>query len=247
MIEMLFGALALLIGFNLDLDKLIGKVADALGLQSPSVLRTIFLGTVVPGVIFVLTWTAIHVYESIIWPLLPGDHKLSGLWVYALVAHIDGDHISVAGWFRVEQRLDGVSIPEARAYYVESDEGLTFRGDWTSRTVWAGVESVAFLFAMIADGAVREPMPTRYEGHMQLMRHGPHKQGEREFWSGYFHDLGDRRGIHGPVIALRLRDRRSTRSPLDAIDRHLPYLKLRVGELTGERVTRGVAKGRDAE
>src|ERR1051326_3137618 len=103
------------------------------------------------------------------------------------------------GWFRVAHSPWSIEIPQGRAYYYD-DGKLTFRGDWTSDTVWAVERRFGFMFTMTARGVAREPLPSQYQGitHFNNL-HSSARRGERALWIGHFHDLDDRRGVYGPA------------------------------------------------
>ena len=235
----MFGALSVVVGFNLNLPSLVGKVSTDIGFKDPSVGRSVMIGLAVPLAIVFMSWLAVSLYNWFLWPFLGSR---SGLWVYALNAHVEHDELTVAGWFRVLHTPWTIEVIEARAYYLDKDQ-LTFRGEWTSDAVWIASRRIDIVFTMIARGVTREPMPSHYQGYIQLGLRTRGTHGERALWTGYFHDLDDRRGVHGPVACTRTSKWTRAHSSEELLLRQLPHLKETILELEGRKAIMRHHKG----
>lgn len=235
LIELMMGAFSVIIGFNLDLPGLLGNLAAGAGFTEPSLARSVIVNGGVPFAVIVMTITSISVYHKLIWPFWPGLGCCTGLWLYVLMAHTEGKDYLVGGWFRMEHTPHDIRITEALAYYLDGDD-LTFRGEWASEAVWTAPRRLTFAFNMVAQGMVREPMPSQYQGLMQLTTRTRGTHGEKDLWTGYFHDLGDRRGVHGPVAGVRARRFVGRRSPEEHLLSYVPRLRETVLELVGATV-----------
>ena len=230
-IQLMFGALSIVVAFNLNLPSVMGQYATDIGLKDPSVGRSVVIGLAVPLAIIFMSWFAVSLYQWLLWPFLGSR---SGLWVYALNAHVDQDELPVAGWFRVSHTPWTIEVVEGRAYYLDNDH-LTFRGEWTSDVIWTEPRRIGIVFTMIARGVTREPLPSQYQGYIQLGLRTRGTHGERALWTGYFHDLDDRRGVHGPVACTRTSKWTRARSSEELLLKHIPHLMENILELEGRK------------
>ncbi|WBC14853.1 hypothetical protein O7600_27875 [Micromonospora sp. WMMA1998] len=234
-VELMFATLAVVVGFNIDFNAYVGNAADYLGLAPDSVGRKMLLGLSVPIAVVALTWLSIFLFHRLVWPFSPRSECRRGLWLYFLLARTDQGDLPVTGWFRIHHTPDEIKINEALAYYVDGSK-LVFRGEWHSETVWTGNRRLSLIFTMIAQGVTREPLPSQYQGHIQLTSRSRGTNGERDLWTGYFHDLGDRRGIHGPVAAFRLPLWQMFQPPRRLLAKKVERLRISAYELVGEVV-----------
>jgi hypothetical protein len=228
-IQFMFGALSIVVGFNINLPSLVDRLAISAGFKDQSVGQQVMVGTLVPGAIVVLAFLSSVLYQQLIWPF---TGSRAGLWTYALNAHIEDKELPVIGWFRVVHSPWSIDIVEARAYYFD-DGKLTFRGDWTSDTVWVADRRFGFIFMMMARGVSREPMPSQYQGFMHYNLRSGAERGERAQWAGHFHDLDDRRGVHGPAACARVSRRNGARPSHDLLLRRSGQLMKCIRELEG--------------
>lgn len=200
-VNWLFGLLAIVAGWQLDLPVQLAALAHVLGAQPKSWMERVIIGAGVPAVLALLAASAIAVYDKIIWPLIPNASG-RGWWVYALLARTETELIEIVGYFFLEHSPSQIRIVEAAAFYAGPQ--LSFRGTWTSDYVWFAGRDLRLLFFMNADRPAREPMPSKYEGYLELHRSSLKPLVGSTVWSGFFHDLGDRRLVTGPVYAERI-------------------------------------------
>lgn len=228
----MLGALSVLVGWNVNFADQFERLGLAIGLAEGSVGQDVLVGVGVPGGVLALTVGAVTLYEKVVWPRWPSSGCCRGLWLYGLVAHADEEDFLICGWFRVHHTPSEIRIDEAIAYYVENDD-LIFRGKWASDTVWPADRRIAFVFAMAAEGVTREPLPSRYQGFLELGARTVDAHNKQNVWAGYFHDLGDRRGVHGPVAGRHLGNRHKNMAEEDILTSHLPVLRRTLAQLGG--------------
>jgi len=202
--EWVFALASVTTAWNLDLSNHLGSLAVSLGAQSGTLLYRLLVDGGVPVLLMVIAGVAIVLYERVIWPVWPWSRCRRGWWVYSLVVCDNGATMEVAGYFFLDDRIEGACIPEGRAYYLDA-HGLTHRGDWTASHVFVGSNSLRGLFSMRAQGPTREPLPSHYDGYLQVDHTSDSPLVGRDVWCGYFNDLGDRHRVWGPAVAERLR------------------------------------------
>ncbi len=122
-IQFLFGALSIVVGFNINLPSLVGRLAVSAGFENHSVGQQIMINTLVPGAIVLLAFLATIFYTKLIWPI---TGSRGGLWCYAHNAHIEGEELPIIGWFRIIHSPWSINIAEGCAYYSCTSERLLF-------------------------------------------------------------------------------------------------------------------------
>lgn len=202
--EWVFALASVALAWNLDLSNRLGSLAAFLGAQSGTFLYRLLVDGGVPVLLVGIAGAAIILYERVVWPFWPWSRCKRGWWAYSLVVRDNSANIQVAGYFFLDDRIEGASIPEGRAYYVNTN-ALTHRGDWSASHVFVGSDSLRCLFSMRAQQPDREPLPSHYDGYFQVAHTSDSPVVGRDVWCGYFNDLGDRHKVWGPVVAERLR------------------------------------------
>lgn len=201
LLEWAFAALSVIVVWNLELSRRLRDIAISAGIEDTSFAMVVLVDTAVPIALVGLTALAVFFYDRFLWRISARGDYLGGLWLYSLIARTENGDTHIAGRFVVKHLHSRVEVVDGVAYYREPD-CLIFRGQWTATMVWTSTSTLSFVFEMRAPGASRE-LPSTYDGIMRLNfgPEGHHRTGQ--VCSGYFHDLGDRRGVHGPVAALR--------------------------------------------
>lgn len=186
-----------------QLTSVSAAIASSLGAEPTSALHQIIVDGGAPFVLVLLAGVAVWLYNRLLWPTVSGEY-IGGTWVYSLVAKTDGADLDIVGYFRITYSHRVARIEDGVAFY-SSIDALTYRGNWTASTVWANGEELRAVFSMHAVNPTREPLPSRYDGYIEIRRSRDHPIRGRAVWIGYFQDLGDRRAVIGPVYAERLR------------------------------------------
>ena len=213
-----FAIASVAVGWQLQLPSLIGEITTRLGVNPGSFLQSAIVDVGVPIVLGTLAWGAAQLYYTTLWPLLSPNHK-GGWWVYALVAKVGDKFVDTVGCFYIEHRPVGAAVVEGHAFYL-NDSQRTYRGDFHADVVWITKAQLRYLYSMHSLNQIREPLPSHYEGYLELRLVREEPLAGTSAWRGYFQDLGDRHSISGPVYAekfSRIRARRNERLVEDAL------------------------------
>jgi hypothetical protein len=200
LVNLLFAFVAVFIVWQVNPPAQLDKLAQAIGAQKNSILYDILQNGGVPLLLTLAAAVTLEFYQRAIWPILPSSHHKGGWWLYGLVAETGNGRLPVAGYFRINHTQTETSIPEGRSFYIEGNE-LIHRGDWRAEAIWHDADRLRFVFTMHATANPREPLPSQYEGFLALDKTSDRPLCGTSAWCGYFHDLGDRRTILGPVVA----------------------------------------------
>ncbi|SNT28439.1 hypothetical protein SAMN05421812_104235 [Asanoa hainanensis] len=234
-IEISFVVIAIVAVWNLQLNNLAIDIAAALGFREDSFGQEVVVGIFVPAVVGGIAVVAQWFYRNFGWRITAKSNNCRGSWVYVLLAQAGDEEFPIAGWFKLSQDAAEMKIDDARAYYIEPDD-LLFRGDWTSDTVWLRGKELGIVFAMRAEGVGKEPIPSQYSGFIQLRPRIADRRAT-PIWTGHFHDLGDRTGVHGPIAAKRLR--KAPRGDLEGVlEEHVDELRTVALRIMGRAGTR---------
>lgn len=246
LIEFSFVLITMLAAWNVQLDAVAERLTSLLGFEKTSFGHAAIVDAVVPSAVATIAAGAQFSYRRWVWRLLPGSGYSAGVWIYMLIAFVDDAELSIAGWFRLKHDSEEMRVDEARAYYLEPGE-LVFRGEWTSDTIWLKNRELGIMFTMSAEGIEREPMPSQYNGMIQLRLRPAAKRADGLVWTGHFYDLGDRTGIHGPIAAKRLVKSSYRQDPDDIIGDHIKGLQTLVHQMMGrDRIRYSSDLSRDA-
>jgi len=245
-LEVSFVVLTVVVAWNLQLNSIGMKVAEFFGFARDSFAETVAVGIFAPMLIALIAAVAQSIYGRWVWKFTSQSGYFAGTWVYALIAQVDGAEIPVAGWFILKHDMTDARIDEAKAYYLDED-GLTFRGEWTSDAVWVKDRELGIVFHMRALGIEREPIPSEYHGFLQVRLDPAIGRARSPVWTGHFHDLGERTGIHGPVAAKRLkRTPRGGGRSEEVITEHIDDLRSAVLQRMGREKMRYANKTADS-
>lgn len=210
-IEWLFAFISVVITWQLQLPSVLGSFAQNIGAMPNSLLNKIIVDTGIPLILALIVWITIFCYERLIWPWFPVDLSKSGWWIYILSTKFSEsgngkleDEVIVVGCFNVKHTPLTINVIEGHAYYLDKGN-LLFRGDWDADVVWANTEKLRILFGMKSLTSKREVSPSYYEGYIEVAKISENPIIGKSCWSGYFHDLGDRKNITGPFYAERLK------------------------------------------
>lgn len=196
-------------------------------------LTTDALTVALAGTIAAYTASCVfYLYRKYVWPNLDVLGSKSGLWVYALEALSDDQkgyqRTSVIGIFFVNHRPDGISLEDGHAYYLKD---LTHRGDWESQH--ASLEDGKFrIIATMRTINPRPDDPVRiFDLVVMLTATREIPLVGQDVWRGEFHDLGDRRDVHGRIYAERLSrwKFRHTSSVMEMIGEKKDLIEARIG------------------
>ncbi len=213
LIEICFSMAAVIAVWQLKLPVFFNTAAKSLGASQNSILYHIVVNGGIPASLVIIAWISVKAYQIAVWPILPNSNYQKGWWIYSLIAQTDEEDINVVGYFYVDQAANGVQIREGHSFYTDTEE-LSYRGQWHSDSVLIGEDRIRLLFNMRAINAVKE-LPSQYDGFIELNVVSDNPKFGKTSWCGFFHDLGDRRDIVGPVYAERLK--RQSRRPGDKI------------------------------
>lgn len=139
LIEWVFALVSVAVVWNLDLS---------LGARPDSFFYKLIVDGGVPVLLTLIAMVALQLYGRVVWPLWPWSRCQRGWWVYGLAVR-DNPEIKVVGYFFLDDRIEGASISEGRAFYVE-DTGLVYRGDWSAHRVFVESYSLGGFFLWIA-------------------------------------------------------------------------------------------------
>lgn len=186
--------------WQINLPAIFDSMAIDLGAKKDSVLYYLFINGSIPVVLAVTAGISIWFFHKVVWPRLPSSDFKGGWWVYALIAETTEGPLPVVGYFKVQHSPTEILIVEGRSFYFEQ-QGLFHRGDWNALTAWHAKDKFRFVFTMKSVSNPREPIPAQYDGFIDVNKTSDTPILGKEVWWGYFHDLGDRRQILGPLCA----------------------------------------------
>ncbi|NUS45258.1 MAG: hypothetical protein HOQ24_16405 [Mycobacteriaceae bacterium] len=219
LIEFGFVVLAVVAAWNLQLNSVGLRIAANLGFKSGSFGETMTKDVFVPLSVALIGILAQQLFRTVLWRFTRASRRYSGTWVYTCLAHVAPDEeIHTVGWFQLRRDFGNAAIDNARVYYADTDD-LTFRGSWFGHPVWIHGDEIGIIFDMDGGGQTREPVPSRYRGFMDLRPRPAIGRDGAQYWDGHFHDLGDRAGIYGPVVAMKVKGREAL-NPMEAIQAH---------------------------
>ncbi len=146
-----------------------------------------------------------YFYRQYIWPAFDFLGSKGGSWIYVLEAVSDDKQqflpIVVIGSFFVNHSPDCILLEDGHAYYFSD---LTPRGDWESQHASLDNGKLKIIATMRTVNP-RANDPVRIFDFVMLLARTREKPVVGcEVWRGEFHDLGDRRDVHGRIYAERL-------------------------------------------
>lgn len=201
-IEWVFALVSVVIVWQLQLPSLLSDFAGNLGISQGSWLHRIIVDGGVPITLVLISWIAVWFYKNVIWPWWPNSRCQEGWWIYALFARDEQKSIDVVGCFLLKHDVEHAIINEGHAFY--ADKPLKYRGRWSSNTIVITDHEIKLIFSMRAVKPTIAPLPSHYDGYIESRFTHYKPLIGRTAWHGYFHDLGDRHHITGPIYAERL-------------------------------------------
>lgn len=200
---------------------IIGEIAVKSGVHKDSTLYKIIVNLSVPFFLTVAAWFSLKFFNKFIWPILSSTDYKGGWWVYSLIAIAETPEgppltVPVVGYFHVIHTPEMMNINEGCSFYFDSGS-LSHRGDWCAESVWQIQNKFRFVFSMHTINNPREPVPSNYEGFIEVEKKSDKPYIGVSVWCGYFNDLKDRKKISGQIYAEFLKRSYSSASELRAL------------------------------